>query len=313
MGDKLFDDLARALAEPMPRRRALRFIGAVLVATSFPRPAFARTRRSGAVTKCGEDERICREFTEQAYCCRAPSWQFFCGSRPGQCINMCAGGTKFPCTGLIPDRLSGVNGVCCDRKIHSRCRPDNPRDRMSGGGSKPECIPCTGTSCGPNKSFGINHPQRWTCCEKPNTCRKGVCKCPDGRPSCGGKECCKGQKVCKQCADVDSLGLTLTGTVKCCGKDESCCINTCCKSNEACCNGKCCPKKTQCARGTGGRDVCCPEGRVQSVRGDREYCCPAGTYPQDKGGCCPAGLESCCAGENCTRGSVCVNGKCVVP
>jgi len=309
MGEKLFDDLARALAEPVPRSRALRQIGSMLVATSLPGAAFARSRRAAPAKKCRPDERTCREFTEQAYCCRPPSWQFFCGKQRDRCINMCAGPTKFPCTGLIPDRLSGVNGVCCDTRIHSGCRPDNPRQRMSGGGSIPECIPCTGTRCGPNKRFGINHPQRWTCCEKPNTCREGVCKCRDGKTSCGGTECCKKGKTCARCVDGDSATRYLTGSVKCCGPKEECCINRCCKPDQDCCLGQCCPRGTQCAR-EGGRDVCCPDGRVV-YESDRNYCCPSGTYPQEKGGCCPPGLESCCAGENCTRGSVCVNGTCV--
>jgi hypothetical protein len=311
MGEKLLDDLARALAEPMPRRRALRLMGSVLVATSFPRAAFARTRRPARSTKCGPDQRVCREFTDEEYCCRSPSWQFFCGAKRGQCLNMCAGGTKFPCTGLISDRFSGINGVCCDRRYHSGCRPDNPRDRLSGGGSRPQCIPCTGKTCGPNKSFKTSDPRRWTCCERPNTCRNGVCRCPDGRTSCGGKKCCKRSQECMQCYDSDSADTTVTGEVKCCGKDELCCINRCCKNDEACCNGRCCPKDTSCARAR-GRDVCCPDNRTYLARGDREYCCPAGTFPQ-KGGCCAFGLRFCCSGSQsaCPRGQLCVNGECV--
>lgn len=271
----------------------------------------ARTRRSAPVTKCGTDERICREFTDKAYCCRSPSWQFFCGNAQGTCDNMCGGEADFPCTGLIPDRFSGINGVCCNRKLHSGCRPDNPRDRLSGGGSRPQCIPCSGTRCGPNKAYKLDDPRRWSCCEKPNTCREGVCRCPDGRPSCGGRKCCKGKKECAACYDADSRAdVVSTGEFKCCGKGEFCCIDRCCK--ESCCGDRCCPKETTCARGSGGRDICCPDNRIRNVRFDRAYCCPAGTYPK-AGGCCNIGLQSCCRGVNCTTGSLCVNGECVVP
>src|SRR5262245_3114507 len=103
------DALARALAEPMPRRRALRVLGTTIVAAAVP--AFA-TRSAGAATvvrpRCGQDGRVCREFTNDEYCCGPPSWQFFCGGKKGQCVNMCNGPTAFPCTALIPHPESGI-------------------------------------------------------------------------------------------------------------------------------------------------------------------------------------------------------------
>lgn len=316
MGEKIFDDVARTLAQPMPRRRALRLLGTSLLVFSVPgmRPRLARAA-SGS-SKCGYDQRVCREFTDQQYCCPRPSWQHFCGRRPRQCDNICAGETEFPCTGLLPDRFSGVNGVCCDKKYHSRCRPDNPRDRLSGGGSRPLCLPCTGVLCGPNKKYGEGHPQRWTCCEKQNVCRmlplgKGfACKCADGSTSCDGSDCCKKPKACKQCVDADSSSLTLTGTAKCCRKDEVCCLNRCCKRDQECCRDKCCPRGTVCGLGPGGRDVCCPTSRADET-GKTTICCPSGTYPIETVGCCPPGLARCCDGLVCRGGQICVSGECV--
>lgn len=321
----------------MPRRRALRLLGISLVSLSIPgvrpRSGSARVKRA---SRCGSDERVCREFTANEYCCGPPSWQFFCGGSRGGCINKCTGEAKFPCTALVAHPESGINGVCCDRRLHSRCEPvgkaamccygtpitcvSMSEAACAGKGGqwapserwKPLCVPCPGTACGPNRKYGSGHPLRWACCEKPNTCRKdGSCRCPDGKESCGGKECCKRGKTCKQCADADSSGVRLTGTVKCCGSDESCCVDRCCKSNTECCNGRCCPPRTQCAWTAGykSRDTCCPQARVLSI-GDRNSCCPVNTLPGEAG-CCSPGAAECCAGVECESGSYCVRGKCV--
>lgn len=307
MTTRLLDDLARSLAEPMPRRRALRLLGTTLVAVVVPglgpKGARAGVRRSA---KCGPDQRVCREFTQEEYCCPRPSWQFFCGSKRGQCLNTCTGGTKFPCTALIEHPESGINGLCCDRRLHSRCNPVGRAPTRW----KPECVPCLGTACGPNRKYGEGHPQRWTCCTKPNVCRKGVCRCPDGKLSCGGTDCCKRSKVCKQCADADSGEVRVTGTVKCCGRDEFCCVDKCCDQRGACCNGKCCPPGTQCARKGGfSVDACCPQSRVFAGP-DRNYCCPPGTEPGEQG-CCKPGDATCCASAKCPSGAYCVRGTCV--
>lgn len=48
--ERFFDDLARKLAEPMPRRRAVRVIGASLVAVAAPgvAPRIARAATGGS-------------------------------------------------------------------------------------------------------------------------------------------------------------------------------------------------------------------------------------------------------------------------
>lgn len=141
------DRLARALAEPMPRRRALRLLGTSVVAAVLPGitgpRALAAPSRSAA---CGNDERVCREFTAEQYCCPAPSWRYWCGAQPGTCEDRCTGENAFPCTGLKPDKYSGVNGVCCDSRYHVACDQD-AKPRLSGGGSRPLCVPKT---CGPD-------------------------------------------------------------------------------------------------------------------------------------------------------------------
>ena len=81
--ERSFDDLARALAEPMPRRRAVRVIGASLVAIAVPgiSPPGARAGRVTRAQTCAPgqlrctDDRPHREF--DFYCCGP--WPSVCG------------------------------------------------------------------------------------------------------------------------------------------------------------------------------------------------------------------------------------------
>ena len=333
------DDLARRLAEPMPRRRALRVLGATIVAVAAPAPG-ARPARAATVAqpRCGPDRRVCREFTKDQYCCGRPSWQFFCGSKKGQCVNMCAGGTKFPCTALIAHPESGINGVCCDRRYHSRCRPvgkaatccyGNPVTCKPMGEAackkqpkrlynepplwapserwKPSCESCRQEQMCENKRLDISDPSRWVCCVPPNTCQQGVCKCKDGR---NATQCLfVGTHVYENANEIDG---EIVGQ-KCCPESARyCCGTTCCKSF-GCCGEKCCPRSTSVCASAGGRKVCCPFKRVTSIADNAAICCPAGTVANPStGGCCPPGFLDCCRSVNCGE-KVCVEGTCVNP
>ena len=145
-GARFLDDLARTLAEPMPRRRALRLLGSSLAAVTVPAfaPRVARAVATAGSVKCGYDQRTCRKGAEaqfEEYCCPSPSWQFFCGGQTNayRCVNQCPTRDNFPCTALIPDREAGRNGVCCDRSIHSGC---NPAIRYPKDLKCPEPTPC---------------------------------------------------------------------------------------------------------------------------------------------------------------------------
>ena len=129
---RVIDDLARTLAESMPRRRALRVLGASLAAVAVPglSPPVSRAARRGAgyecdpavETCCDEDGRACHKDApvplNKGYCCPAPSWRWGCGSKANQyeCVDMCAAKYLVPCTGLRPDRDPGRNGICCDSR-----------------------------------------------------------------------------------------------------------------------------------------------------------------------------------------------------
>jgi len=355
----------------MPRRRALRVLGMSVAAAAVPsiRP---RSASGAAVTTsrcnpqaekcCPTDERVCGLPGAQ-YCCPSPSWQFQCGGSSGpRCVNMCRGaapkdatgrtGRNFPCTAVIAHPESGINGVCCNTRDHALCepvgpttafccKPFNPRKPEEGQTCKP--VPsggsCTGKgayrvpaepwkpSCCP-KAFGC----RGVCCQPPNRCKNGICRCPSGERSCDGSTCCPKGKSCESCVERTSLLEGLPGQKfrdyretkvgkKCCPPGQICCRKTCCRG-KTCCGEECCPSGKFCAHevdGTG--DICCPGSRLIVLRGsNRVLCCPTGTVAAEFG-CCPASEPTCCPRRDPSggfidceaRGEVCVDGQCEAP
>jgi hypothetical protein len=290
MSEKLLDELARALAEPLPRRRAVRLLGAFVVAGALP--TWAR-----AATANGCD-------TLDTFCCcpqRAGAGCFRC-DRPGK------GKQTLCCT-----------GACCDPSTERCGKVTN------GVGS---CVKCSraercGPTCCPSKSdccmnleWPASSPFRRICCKPPNRCKAGKCTCPNGQYSCNGAECCSRTKPsCQMCHEIGAAAIVSIVGTKCCPKGQTCCRNTCCKGTLVnCCGPRCCPQGTTCALSRGD-DVCCPTERAIVAAGVK-VCCPAGTEPTIDG-CCPPGQPECCSGfdgdgnvVSCAPG-VCVNGRCV--
>jgi hypothetical protein len=287
--ERFFDDLARTLAEPMPRRRAVRVIGVSLAAITVPglspRLARAQTGVCGSTT-CGKDQRCCQKGAEanfKTYCCPSPSWQFFCGSQDNgyRCVNTCAPrAKKIPCTALIAHPESGINGICCDKRLHSGCvRVGAPAEKRPDGTWvseewKPSCCPK-----GPGFAFCFGDD---TCCQAPNKCKRGLCRCPNGTQSCDGRKCCKRGENCSFCVRTSTAVSTSSDDPasdivgrKCCPRSAPyCCGSTCCKEL-GCCGTKCCAHPAQCAK-SGAARVCCPSHRV-TVADGHYGCCPAGT------------------------------------
>jgi hypothetical protein len=254
MGDKLLDDLARALVEPVPRSRALRLIGSVLVATSFPGTALARGLKRARPTA-----HTCRR--EDGYgdqeCC---SDETCCGTK--QC---CAPGQKCDPTGRC---------VSCPPPL-VRCGP--------------KCCP-TGSKCTRDRRSGTPPSRRFVCCKAPNVRSEGTCRCPSGKEICNGRTCCKQGDHCSNCVDSYIEGeAEFTGQQKCCPRGQNCCGSTCVDRALTCCNGKPCPKSKPFCSAFGD---CCAEEQL-AIRDGIAVCCPAGTVATATGDCCPPGQESC--------------------
>jgi hypothetical protein len=259
MGEKLFDDLARALVQPVPRSRALRLIGSILVATSLPGAAFARSRRPTRRTSFE-----CK--TEDGYggqeCCTG---EICCGKK-----NCCSPGVTW----------CASDGTC------AKCPP--PLVRCG-----PKCCTPRSTCCKRprgNTPAGFPGSLQYVCCKRPNTCSSGTCKCPSGKQICNGRKCCAQGEHCANCIesryDSDTI---FAGQQKCCPRGKDCCGGMCIDRVLQCCEGKPCPRsKPYCAE-LGG---CCSEEQF-AIREGVGVCCQAGTVATPSGDCCPPGQESC--------------------
>ena len=144
---ELLDDLARTLAQPMPRRRALGVLGVTLVGLATGGSATcARGPLGGRQSSgCGSAYKVCSPATENcfAHCCPKHT--------------VCS-------PGPVSSRGCQINPGCCD--------PCNPRASQpdGNGGCAPGPVAadcCKGPICGADKK----------CCPRPNRCVAGRC-CP---------------------------------------------------------------------------------------------------------------------------------------
>ena len=296
------DDVARTLAEGMPRRRALRVMAGAVAAAVLPgwlaRPAQARR-----VTCTGEE-----------FLCQCPSIN-------GLFFNVCCPG-NYKCTCKAPpdgaaicscadDRKCGdacckVGAVCADADLGYCCEPRELACR--GGGTVSCCKP--GIACCAGK-----------CCAPGERCYKGRCRkrCPEDTRRCGHNCCDKGQACCngKCCGKRQKCCYSnhcCAKTATCCGETcctgtQKCCSGLCCRGTDTCCGKGCCREGTTCVTTAGVRG-CCPNARVVRV-GGAVVCCPAGDVAAGDR-CCPAANPACnTCDPPCPAGHVCRDGFCL--
>jgi len=322
--ERFFDDLARTLAEPMPRRRALRLAAGALVSAAVP-GAFAQGTLAAPRSVLTTGQITCPKNTKR---CACPST---IGGL--EAVTCCPTHPYYEWTCTCPGYALCLRRETCPLE-RQHCGPCCPPGQvcntllekcMCKRGAKcgPKC--CQGSDCCVNTRLKSDDPRRWVCCKPPNRCEAGICKCPNGKPSCGGGECCRSPQTCDDCnVGASDFTRSFVGQ-KCCSPRDHCCGNTCCRISRFCCGAKCCPVGSACAR-AGGKDICCPERRAVGSGGRSEIvivCCPPGTVAIRKGtgGCCPPGQPDCCpptdgAGNvlDCGKDErICVSGRCVKP
>ena len=334
---EFLDELARSLAKPMARRRALRLLGGAIVSVTVPGLAAPRARAAARFHLCEKQggllcECNCKGDVCQRICCKPKEdYECYCGSVQygAACRKKC----RIPC----PSDVHCCNdGEFCANSAQKLCCKQGER------GCGPRC-------CQPNEEcttirIGTGSER---VCEK---------RCPQGQAWCGANKCCPPKwncanektRLCKRCRkDQEECGKKCCDrkTSRCCGKD------LCCQEGRPCCtvDGKriCCPASTKCApqivageigiTGSSKR-VCCPISRFSTAE---EICCPPGQValnspafrtppPGISPSCCPpsmvcrSGATAYCANlqsdpENCgscgTRcaSKYCSGGICVFP
>lgn len=326
---RFLDDLARTLAEPMPRRRALRIITASVAALATPGMAPRNGFASSALEICppASGRRQCHTSPDWVpgrpdpvpYCCPFPEEQWGCGDEDNgyTCVNHCP-----PYNPASKSRQKPTWGekLPNGRRPYNCCPvPDNiPRD----GECVPNCpylytVKRNGLVRGP-KQCGKNCCLSYERCEdgecKPcntNTCQpavKGEPKCcPKGTECCANRTttaCCGEKQTCKAAGRKVATCACPSGTKKCgpecCAKGESCLGgDTCCKPQDKC-GGGCCAEGETCCGSLG----CC---------GPDEWCFHKNTgtiftVPTCKPTCQPGNR---CGRNCCGTGYSCVNGRCV--
>ena len=231
------DDLAKSLAQPISRRRALGLIGRALLAGALPavlrpRPAQADSCAKGCTSnpnlvvcrnaappicsfQCCAPGDLCCTANHGAVCC--PANCYTCGKvTVGQeeypvCVPDPGGTVACPGFGQVPSFCCKTGESCCG----DRC-----------------CQ--AGYECCPDPVTGAKN-----CCPPTRTCQNGKCVCKNGSRSCKKRKrkCCKGEKCCgkKLCCSTDE---TCCGKSQCCAAGETCCGGLlCCRVGEVCVNG----------------------------------------------------------------------------
>jgi len=338
------DEVARLLAEPMPRRRAVRVLVGAVAGAAVPMARPQRARGAALPSSCPTGEFLCQCPSKNGLffkiCCPADgSYRCDCFSDRAQCTHLhkCPPGQK-----TCGDKCCQQNQECVVFAI--------------GGGTQYVCsdkCPTGQAACGGD-----------VCCPKGQSCLdpvKHLCGvCPPSRPIKCGKQCCTRAGGC-----CDSKkGLCCQPGEKCGSWPPSfriCCKNHSCqaKSGDApfCCDGPddaclpqlqpgssgftpsdarvCCPPERQVSGN--GPVSCCPPGQVPAPGGKvvvgaglGGVCCPAGSLCGSGADatCCPTGRSCCdgtCAditsdtsncgacGHMCAAGTICRDGQCALP
>ena len=255
------DDLARTLAQEMPRRRALRVIAGAVAAAAVPawlaRPASAQggkpLKHTCDIEVAERGWQYCTPATEACFptCCPG-DWKCSVGplgSNGCPSVTVCCN----PCDPLKSQVLPGGN--CGPGPVAEHCCPGNRKC-----GSK--CCDVGSVCADPDLEF---------CCEpRELACRGGgtVSCCKPGVACCAGRCCAPGQRCYQgRCRNRCPQNTRRCGH-NCCGKFQTCCDGTCCTRNQKCCFGDHCCAKTKTCCGQG----CCNPGA--KCCGD--HCC-AGT------------------------------------
>lgn len=328
------DDLARALASSMPRRRALRLAAGALVAVALP--GGRATAASGATTKawvtagCGKGGGglpCATQFGPQvSECCGPidksnPDSNYTC-CPPGECWHH--PGPPYPMTTCCPEAYRCRGGCCNDGEkcVEGKCTRC-PSDKVCGKDcceASQDCVNrktslcCMKTwkrceaglagvvKCCPPRDTCCFNPttKQATCCDAQHPCVNGRCKCKKDETPCGDKDCCKKGQICSngKCCPKGKINC---GDERCCDKGQ-CCGDTCCGGNEFCASSIAYSKPK----------VCCTSNRIIVSPSGKPVCCPKGTVPNDSDtGCCPSGNPNCCGDElGCLGNTMCVRGIC---
>jgi hypothetical protein len=288
MSERFFDDLARTLARPMPRRRAVRVLGTALLMAAVPgvsaRAALARTEsatcepntfeckcpnkdlffRACCPTNVPGTRYTCECFPDRAQCTArkvCPPGSRACGTDCCEPYENCVGG-ECECNERCGKICCGV-GATCKSEARSLCCSRNWRVCEAGSAGAVKCCPPKDQCCFKSGTTKVQ------CCGPEQDCDPATGNCPckkRGQVSCGSECCDRETEVC-------ASGRSSQGKP----------FKKCCPRGKVLCAGACCDPRRCVREFEGEGKVCCPPERLLAL-GTMSMCCPPGK--RSTGGLC---------------------------
>lgn len=261
-----FDDLARSLADHLPRRHVLGIIGALALGHRLAGPPDEAVARVCRVVgeRCGKGIKgnCCAGTT----CRRRKSGRGTCACRAGltECNGSCFDIANDPlgcgpACRTCPKDTDCCNGACCpagQRCCGGICTDLTTDDANCGGCTQacPQDLTCCDSRCrvlaaDPRHCGACGHA-----CPATYICRDGQCVCPNGWQACGGvcRNVQEDHVNCGQCGVVCSPLRRCQGGQCVCGREGVTCLepwnpgticglpeNHRCIENIDCCSGSC--------------------------------------------------------------------------
>jgi hypothetical protein len=283
---QFLDELARTMAAPMPRRRALRILGGALVSVSVPGIFTTRAHAAARFHRCVPEggelcECNCKGEVCQRNCCTPKE------------VYTCKCGTVAEGAGCVCRRPCG--SACCTRGQYCASAKNQLCCNTSRGqGSEEPCVSDEG----------------------------GLAQCCKPGFKCCGKACC--HSLTQKC-DEDGYCACKRGNTRQCGGDccnpkrQKCCpgsisVKHCAPKDSVCCGPKWCPPTQKCCKGTGGGGLY--PGLAGAACFPKTFeCCGSAGYNEATHKCCGGGLvcpkaATCCDRECCSGGTVCTSEGC---
>jgi len=329
------DDLARSLASPMPRRDAVRTLGASLAMGLFPWLRSTGAAGSSAIAQgCPAKVTGCGGAFPSACCvtlpgkeayhsagCYNPAYNDCCigpndsQERPGQmswtCGKGACGESGGKCKQVCPAGQTVCARTCC--KSDEFCQGYQCWKKRKCNDVETKC----GYACCPGGYVCASAAHNLCCVNGGQTCvvpnsKVAVC-CQGGQRCCMTATtavCCADTQVCKGgiCLCDDKDGITPCGQ-ECCKADEICSKWKCCPKGKSNCDKQCCDDGSCCPTAAG--EICCHEGEFcGNIAGAPHNlnCCSAERMAVTGAGmpvCCPSGTvatdNACCPADkpNC--------------
>jgi hypothetical protein len=233
----------------MPRRRAVRFIGASLAALAIPGVSPRLARGARALTcpdgGCGRNRTACPTIVNLGsgpfVCCPPPLNRYYCGGDPSnpptvKCVDKCPRGDPCPSKELDTQGCPKFN--CCPL----------PNEKCVDGECIPNCARQGKQQCGKQCCERNQECTDWRFSNNPQSKLRRTClrKCRTIERKCGislENRCCPKDQVCcgtgggkfKVCCPLDYVCVTVPsegGNFKACGPK--------CKPGQKRCRLRCC-------------------------------------------------------------------------